>query len=266
MPNALVDAHAFNFSALLPVGLGDINQASTSPKYTPGGVAFLNTAFGPRLVKYNQNRTTAVVQGALLSGVGGTDGKTAVTASAGKVGQITTSGLTANAHVGAIAYCLDNNDAAGAAPEGEASIVKANTATIIDLEDDLPFSVAVAASDTFSLISTYNAEEAADGDLAAVVQGVVMGKDGIGAGAYGFVSQWGVTPNTLLKASTALTSGDALVADAGRVGPATGSADAGNLHVGYTAVVVTSDTVSDKFPAFMMLGFGVTPATLDISA
>jgi hypothetical protein len=272
MATALADANLYSFQGLSPVSQGSLAMASLTPRgYMPGGVAFIQSPFGLKLVEYIQNRTTtAYVQGALVSSLGDTDGKTQVTAS-GAAGVnttkfFTTSGLTADAHVGGYAYVLNSTAGTGFAPEGEAAIVVANSATIVTIDSMAPLSATFTTSDTIDLGGMWNTELSADGDIAAVVRGVVLPSSGIPAGYYGWVCRHGRCPNTLLKAATALTQNDALVADAGRVGPALGAADVANLHVGYAPHVVNSDTVPDKTLAYLTLGFGFNPGTIDASA
>lgn len=272
MPNALQDANLWNFSALSPVSMGDLNGDDLIPKgYRPGGIHFLQTPFGAKIVQYIQNRSgSTYAQGALVSSVGDADGKTQITSSGGAsvntIRQVTTSGLVANVHVGAGLYVLNCTTGAGAAPEGEESIIVENSATLIMVDSNLPFSATVASGDTLDIAGFYNSELSADGDLAAVVLGVVIGKDGISNGNFGWVCKHGRCPNTLLKAATALTQNDAVVADAGRVGPAVGTTDPANLHVGYAPHVVNSDIVSDKTTVRLILGLGFNPGTLDASA
>jgi hypothetical protein len=268
---ASVDAHVYNFNLLTPVSTGDLNRTAPDgkPQFGVNHYGFANTPFGIRIVKYIQNRTTAVVQGALMSGVGDTGGITAFTCSAtagSSAKKIVTTGLTANVHKGAMLRCLDKASSAGAAPEAETVIVKANSAVLVEVDDDMEFSTAILVNDTFNLRSTYNSEAAAAGDNNLVVQGVVQAKDGIAADYYGFVSCYGNTPNTLVKAATALAAQEPIIADAGRVGPGVGTASAGILHIGFSEFVLTSDVVADKSLINMTLHFGLNTTTIDASA
>lgn len=269
---ALADGNAFGFSGLASVSFRDLHANDLNPRgYTPGGIFFANHPAGPKLVQYIQNRSgSAYVQGALVSSLGDNDGKTQITSS-GAAGVnttswYTTSGLTANAHVGGLSYVVNSLAAAGAAPEGEESIVAANTATVVNLDPNLPYSATVTSGDTIDLCGTYNSEAAAAGDLASVVLGVTVGKNGIDNGNYGWVCKQGHCANALIKASTALTQNDALIADTGRLGPAAGGSAAANLQVGYAPHVVNSDIVSDKTAVVLTLGFGFSPGTVDASA
>lgn len=271
--SALQDAHAFSFSNLVAVGHGDLDADSTKAKdFYPGGIFFANSPFGPRLIQYIQNRSTsAVVQGALVSSLGDNDGKTQITtsgaAAVNTTTKMTTSGLTASAHVGGLAHVVNSvATGTGLPPEGETSVVVSNTATVVMVDANLPFSATITSGDTVDLRGMYNAEAAAAGDLAYVVLGVVIGRNGIAAGNYGWVQKQGLCPNALIKASTALTQNDALIADTGRLGPAAGGSSAANLQVGTAAHVMNNDSTPDKSLVLLTLGFGFTPGTVDASA
>lgn len=272
MATAVADAHAFNFSLLTAISMEDLDGNHANPRgYIPGGIFFLNSPFGPRLMQYVQNRTTtAYLQGQLISSVGDTDGKTQITSSGAAgvntVTQATTSGLTADAHVGANMYILNSLISAGAPPEGEESVVVSNTATLVKVDPNLPFSATVTSGDTINLNGFYNAELSAIGDLGSVVLGVAVGKNGVDATNYGWVCKQGKCPNALIKASTAMTQNDAFIADTARLGPAVGGTATAQLQVGYAPNVVNSDIVSDKTTAFLTLGFGFNPGTTDVSA
>ena len=70
-----------------------------------------------------QNRTVlAYTQGQLIASVGDAEGRTTLTdILSGSREHATTIGLTADLHVGAIAYVVDYNATAGGGPEGEIS-------------------------------------------------------------------------------------------------------------------------------------------------
>lgn len=269
--SALDSNQTFGFALLQPIGMGDLNTNSATPRgLNPGASVWTHTPWGLLLVRYVQNRDVAVVKGALMSAVGDVNGKTQITSSGAAAvnttTKITTSGLTASAHVGGGAYILNNTTGTGTAPEGEDSIVVSNSTTEVIIDARHPYSATTVSGDTINLYGTYNSQLSADGDQAFAVQGVVMGKDGITAGNFGFVARNGYVPNTLLKAATALTQSDALVADAGRVGPAAGSADVALLQIGTAPHVVNDDIVTDKTSVYLILGPGFNPGTVDASA
>lgn len=270
--SALDSGHAFNFALMHAVGLGDLDTDSPVARgLNPGACVWTHTPWGMRLLRFVQNRhTAAVVKGALLSAVGDTDGKTQV-AAAGAAGLNTTVkatvvGATADIHQGGGIYILNSTIGAGTPPEGEDSIVASNTTTTIYVEVGNPFSATITPTDTINLYGTYNSQLSAQGDQAYAVQGVVIGKNGISSGNFGFVARNGYTPNTLVVAATALTQNDPLIADVGRVGPALGTASVGGLHIGKAPHVVNADIVSDKTSVYLTLGPGFNPGTIDASA
>jgi hypothetical protein len=245
-----------NLASLTPVSSPDLNSDKSTPIYTKGGLTFMQDAFGPKIFRYGHNRSGSVqAQSELASRVGDANGVKAVTditsgttLSATKVGA-----WTADLEVGALFYVFDNDDSAGAAPEGEVSIVKSNTADKITLEDSMPLTVALAANDDVRTMATYGVDDSVDGDFAYAVFGVVVGRDGISDKNYGFYQSWGVCPRVLVLASSALTVGEGVVADAARVG--TSGADAATLHVGVALMAKSADMVLDIAPIQMTLDF-----------
>ena len=159
-----------------------------------------------------------------------------------------TSGLTANRHNGMISYVLDTAAVAGAAPEGESSIVASNTATVVTLEPDYAYSVALAVNDDIELMSTYQVEDAADGDEAWTVAGIVMGIDGISDGNYGWIHVEGVTP---CQSAASAVEGDPIVADAAQVGPF--GSDGHELWIGTSLVALSTDEALKQIPAQLKL-------------
>lgn len=261
--SALDSGHTYGFALLQSIGIGDLDgDRVTAQGYIPNGVFWANSPFGFKLFKYIQNRHTATVtQGALVSALGDVNMATAVTTS-GTAAQntkvkATTTGLTANAHQGAIVYVQNSVAAAGAAPEGEESIVAGNTATEIYVEPGNAFSATLSSGDTLNLIGSYNSDLSAAGDLAYGVQGVVVGKNGISAGNFGFVQVQGRCQSALVKAATGFTAGGVLIADVGRIGPA--STSPANVHIGTVPNTVVSDIVSDRTTVILTLGPGFNP-------
>lgn len=247
MANPTTDL-VLNLATIHPVGIEDINGSSETPRMRPGTISFVVDAFGPRILQYVQNQSgSAVAMGELLS-------KPANAAvnniTAGSTTQATTTGLTAGNWDGALLYVLDNDDSAGDAPEGQVSIIRHNTATVIDVEKDYPFSVALAANDDLVLIANWQAEDAADGDLGVDVLGVVLANGGFADNYFGWVQREGYVVADL-KASTGITVANPVVADAAKVG-AFGS-DGQELWIGYSLATVTSDIVADVVPINLKL-------------
>lgn len=244
----------FRVGHLSGMGAGDLNGNHTYPQMEPGTIAWMRDAYGYRLVKYvkNVHASSALAKGSLQAYC--SDGANVLTTtvsniSSGSTTHAITSGLTAGRHAGMICFVLDSAQGTGVAPEGECSIVANNTATRINMEPAYPFSVALAANDDLELIGTYQAEAAADGDEAWTIQGVVVGKDGISAGNYGWVQMEGVCVAN--HTTNAITEGDPVVAGAAVV-DAFGT-DGQELWVGIALVTTSTDEVVPSTPVRMKL-------------
>jgi hypothetical protein len=153
---------------------------------------------------------------------------------------------TASTQAGAIFYVTDDAGAAGAAPEGEVSIVASNTAGQLTLEPELPMSAAIAVNDAVRTISNWQAEASADGDLAQTCLGIVIGENGVTSGNYCWVLSQGFT-----KATTAVSVvvNEPVVCAAGTVGP--WGTDGQELQVGTAKGAVAADQVALKVPVIM---------------
>lgn len=256
---------AINLAGIVPVGHEDLNSDSSTQRAKPGSYAFMLDGFGPRIFRYGQNRSTSTLGlGSLASRVGDNNGATSAgtLASPFATTHVGTSGLTANKHVGSIFYVTDDAGAAGAAPEGESTIVAANTATLINFDRSMPLSTALAASDTASMLGTYNIEASASGDLTWVVFGVVLGSSGIAAANYGWAQSWGMCPNAIAT-TAAVTVNKPLIAGTGTV-VSGGATSAFNTVIGYAPIGAAAD-LADPFKTlvFMTLDFGFVPADTD---
>jgi len=241
-----------NLGHLAGLGMSDFNRDDSTPYMRPGTIAWVVDAFGPRIVKYIKCvNSTAMAKSELASyAADGANVKTTTITNitSGTTTSFVTSALTANRHDGMISYVLDNDDAAGGAPEGESSIVGSNTATVVSLEKDYPYSVALAANDDIELVTTYQVDDAADGDEAWTVAGVVLGADGISTNNFGWIHVEGVTP--CLSAASA-AEGDPIVADAAQVGPF--GADGHELWIGTSLVTLSTDETLKQIVAHMHL-------------
>lgn len=226
---------------------------STTPQARPGTIAWIIDSYGPKIVKYVKNISNSTMAVAELVGLDA-DGANVLTTTitnitSGSTTSFVTTGLTANDQIGKIAFVLDDAGAAGAAPEGEMSFVAANSTTAVTLDRDYPLSTALAVNDDIELISTYQVVDAADGDEAWTVSGIVCAQDGILDNAYGWVVQEGMTP--ALHTTNAITEGDPIVAGAAVV-DAFGS-DGQELYVGIAGATVSTDEVLKHIPALMKL-------------
>jgi len=146
-----------------------------------------------------------------------------------------------------------------AAPEGEMSGAASNTTTVITLEDDLPFTVALASGDDVTAISTWGVEDSADGDLAVTCQGIVMGAQGVAADNYGWYLMEGVVK--ALSTAETITTFNPVVAAANTVDEF--ASDGQELWVGTALATYTSDNVATTLPVRMNLfspaGVGLAP-------
>lgn len=234
----------FRLSSITGLGMREINGDDADPYARPGTIAIVVDAFGPRILKYCRNvNGSAITMGELHSYA--SDAQNIRTTSisnitSGTTTSAVTTGLTADRHDGMICYVLDDAGGAGAAPEGEASIVANNTTTAITLEADYPYSAALAANDDLMLVSTYQVEDSVDGDEAFTVAGVAVGNAGITNLSYGWYQVEGVV-NADASAAT-IATGDPVVAGANVV--AAFGTDGHELWVGTALAGMTSDSVA----------------------
>ena len=238
-----------NVGNLLALSPGDMDADDSSPRFRPGGLNFLSDAYGARIMKYVQARATAIGKADLVSAAsGGTDQRhTAFTVQATVVNATTAAditGATADRHIGMIAFVNDDAGAAGAAPEGEATIVRSNTATVMRFEADYALSAALAVNDVLHVIATYQVEAAAAADQAWVVEGVAIGDVGFAANNYGWVQQYGHAMARMTAA--AITLGNEVVAGASAV--LTKGSQTGEDWVGVALASVGSDQVAVRVP------------------
>lgn len=244
MAGSLTDL-VLNVGSITGLGMEDINGDSATPRSRPGTLAIIVDAYGPRILQYCR-----FINAMAVAELASKPGNVAVSnITSGTVKSFVTSGLTANDHNGKLAYVLDNDDSAGAAPEGEVGVIAKNTATIVTLESDYPLSVALAANDDITLISNWQAEDAADGDLAVDVLGVVLAVGGITAGSYGWVQREGFC--LPLYSTNAITAANPVVAGA-NVLDAFGS-DGQELHCGVSLAAITSDQAAFRVPTNLRL-------------
>lgn len=203
--------------------VGNLSETFTTAnvvkKYTPGQYAQVwDPLWGLRIFKLVKNLNgSTIAQGDLMTFV---DTASVGTITAGTTTSITTSGLTANDLEYQMIICGDDAGAAGAAPEGECSLCTANTATLITLHPDYPFSAAIAASDTAAVCYLNAVNDAAANDERGYGLGT-LATAGIAYGAavdnYWFwllQKGWCSAKNTDALAVQELIAGTALIQDA----------------------------------------------------
>lgn len=237
----------------LPLAGGDPIQTYQNGKQIagPGDLGWSRDAFG-KLRMYQMRRNlsgSAMAAGELASKkrliVTNLDSGTTLTAV--KAATFGTSPLYVGAHV----VVHDDAGGAGAAPEGESTIVASHDAATLTFDTGLPLSAALALNDDITVLSLH-VVDSADGDFAQFVAGVVMAAPG--DGEWGWFQLAGVHPRVIHTAA-AVAAGEPVVADAAKVG-AFGT-DAATLWVGYQVATHAADVVSTKsavnmslFPAF----------------
>jgi hypothetical protein len=233
------------------MGMSDFNRDDATPYMRPGTIAWVVDAFGPRIVKYVKNVSgSAILKSELMAYASdGANVKTTTISNitSGTTTSFVTSSLTANRHDGMIAYVLDSAQGTGIAPEGESSIVASNTATVVSLEKNYPFSVALAANDDLELISTYQVEDSAAADEAWTVAGVVLGADGISNNNFGWIHVEGVCP---AQSAASSAEGDPVEAGVAQVTPLTAGHE---LWIGTALVTLSTDEVLKQLPVHFKL-------------
>jgi len=232
-----------NLGSITGLGQTGLNADDASPTgFRPGAIAIMADAFGTRIFKYTRTQMSGGAgKGELQSKVGDVTGT--VTAAAGELNDTThlsdTSNWTANYESGKLCHITDDAGAAGAAPEGEVAVVTGNTISIQTFDAAYPLTVAPAVSDTYRNISLTWSEDAADGDKAVDVHGIVMA-DRTNL-YYGWNQVYGFNPGTLYNTNI-VTAGANIVADAACVGP--WGSDAATLWIGYSPGGVAADLAS----------------------
>lgn len=240
-----------NVGHLIPVGYSDLSANDQNPKFRKGGVSFIQDVFGFRVFQYMHNKDGAA------SAVGDLQSRAANTTITNATSGTTTSvqkdsaGWTASAFKDRLVYVQDNDDAAGAVPEGEVGIIVENDTDTLWIDSARPFTAAVAANDDLAIYSLFDWDDAADGDLAINVFGVAMAA--VSDNYWGWLQRHGYCPDVKLKAATGFTAGDPIVADAAAVGSF--GTDGQELWIGFAPVTVTSDIVADKAPMHLSVFF-----------
>jgi hypothetical protein len=240
---------------LIPISGSGLNADDLEPQYRPGGISFVNDAFGFRIFKYCQNNNgAAVAVGELMS----RPADVAITnIDSGTTTSVTeATGFTANFGVGGLLYIDDNDDSAGAAPEGEVGVVIAVTANTVTIDADRPFTVAPAANDEARLVYTHHFEDSADGDLAKDVQGVVMATGGVTNLYYGWLQCYGYHP-AVIHSAEAVVANASLEAGAAEVKVLAGGQEE---QVGWQVGTHTADLVTTLSPVYLQL-FGMLQVT-----
>jgi len=209
--------------------------------------------WGDQLYRYVQNKSnSAFAKGDCVSFVA----PVAITPSANtSLVEVVTTGLTINEYQYDIFYVTDNASGAGAAPEGEFSIITQNSATIISLDADLPMTAAVTSSDTCVIITYCHVVDSADGDAQVEFAGVAV--SAIPDDYWGWVQCAGLCDYVTGTASNALA--DLAAAQMGVAVLIASSSDTLEKLVAAKRGASKSDTVATKWMAELKgnaAGFG----------
>lgn len=239
----------------------ELNSDQANPYHRPGSLVILTDAYGTRMLKYTKHLDASTL-GALKScaSAGSTQRHTAFTLQTGtnNTTQCAITGATAGRHNGMIFWVNNSTAGTGVAPEGEASIVASNTATVMKLEPSYPLSATLTATDTVHVVANWQVEAAAANDQAWTVEGVAVARDGVTAGNFGWIQIEGVCVANALD-TTATVAGSPIIAAASTVqddGAATNE-----LWIGYALTATNNDQVNDRILASMKLftgSYGIT--------
>lgn len=255
-----------HFAPISPVGQDDLEADRATSKFKPGSFAFSTDEIsGIRLFKHVQARSTAgtnFIQGDVVSGLGDGNAITDGTASAGTTSTVSWVSTRADSsiHTGSIIVIDDDAGAAGAAPEGQLSVVIADTTALITIDPDMLFTTAPANSDSFQLYGTWNVEMGADLDTAYVVRGVVIGRNGFSNNNFGWTQVWGLARE--VRASGAIAIGEHVKLSSSSAGAVRAASVSALLEtiIGHAITTINSDVVGLS-PIFLTLDIGSGIAT-----
>ena len=244
------------FKTLFPSKLTDID---TTQKEELGALRReIDSVYGERLFRYVHNHS------------GGTLNVDSLVSWEGLLGVVTNNGtgttyatrasgsfVTDKVKAGSIIVVVDDAGAAGAAPEGEFSIITKVAALRVDFSPAL--SAALANTDTVNFIRPYRIIAAADGHHIGKVGGIPMAS--LTDDTFGWIQVRGIYPSALIVAAgtaqaalTPLTAGAGLLDVADLVGADTTTATFSLANiladlagvVGYSIQAASSDTVRRK--------------------
>lgn len=183
---------------------------------------------GPCWFQWVLNRSGATLeQYSLVSRPAPTTG---LSATGGTVNTIVDAGLVADELTHGV---VTITAAGGAAPLDESAYIIENTDTTVYVQPD--FTTAVANTDTYAVYFPFNIEDAAAGDEASEVRGVVLRADGVEDNYWGWVLFKG---RVWVATSAALVQDQAIIAGTANVSPS--STSALNLHVGWAPLTVSA--------------------------
>ena len=234
---------------LLPMTAQDVQANDVNPKMQQGQYTLLiDRLAGIRYCRYLHNQLASAAD-AVAGGLYSRAGITAIASAAagGSTTTIVTTGLTAGAHVGKLAY-VKTATVAGAAPEGEISPIVSNSATVVTVDSRRPFSSAIIAATAVDIYPLYEFIKAAAGDLSHNVLGICLATNGISNGNWGVLQVHGLCQDAKVLSSAVLTIAKGIIA--GTEQCTVSATSAVNLLIGYAPVTVNA-TNSGKAPVFI---------------
>jgi hypothetical protein len=238
--------------SLISLAHAEFDANDARPRVTPGAWGIYHDAIGGmRVLKYVKNvDTSALVLGDVAVKVADVAFTQGVLNTATR---ITKSGWnqTANAHVGKRIIVEGNDTSAGAAPEGETGLIVKNSATVIDIDGRLPFSVSsVADIDCRVQTPGWHSILGGAAALARDVDGIVVGVNGISVGYYGWVQFEGYCPQAKFTAAAVTALANVVTAASGAL--ITVGVNTMEKVVGYAPGTIES-THPGKMPVVMTL-------------
>jgi hypothetical protein len=258
----------FKERGVFPIYHSDVTQVFNSltrtvpPPFPEATLGFFYDVYGYRQANYRQNYqgSTLNLGGLYSRAVSGTltvdtgSATTSFTDSAAALG-------TTGKFIGAVVVVLDDAGAAGAAPEGETTVIGSHTDTVATFDINLPLSTALAAGDTVSCVSPKIVNSATN-DAQSIVAGCAL--SAITSFDWGWVQNLGVHPRTRHSAAavatqTALIAGTAVVATFGTATAVVGgTAPAGSFYqVGSQIIAHSADNVTTESPVLFTLVAGL---------
>lgn len=240
---------SFRKSSLWNIASIDINANDLKPQAPLGVDIPIKDAFGMRWLRYIKNNSASAL---VIGDIAVKEADVTFTAAALTLGtRVTTSGLTADQHIDKMLIVEGNDTSAGAAPEGETGIITANSATVVDIDGNLPFSAtAVADVDCRIVTPGWHGTQGGANALARDVLGVVAGVNGITSKYYGWVIHDGFAPQVKATAAGIAAGANVITAATGQV--ITVGAGTMEKVVGYSPGTIES-THPGKMPIVMTL-------------
>lgn len=240
---------SLDIAGLIPLAAVDLDSNSATPKASLGAWGLYRDAFGMRIFKYVKNvHSGDLALGDVMVKVADV---TFTAAELTTATRITTSGLTADAHGSKLIIVEGNDSVAGDPPEGETGVIVSNTATLVNVDPRLPFSVDdVADIDCRILTPGWHGIQGGAAAAARDVFGVVASVEGISEGNFGWVQMDGFCPQAKFTAAAVAVGANVVTGAAGTL--ATVGAATMEKVVGFAPGAIEA-THPGKMPVWLTL-------------